>query len=278
MAADNSLSNDAFIDIEKIQKGYTEKGVNMIVFIDPADDLPHILKIDHRGKKRIKTYPEFNSVDTEQMRQVLNDIAEMYPAASYGLVLWSHGTSWLPAGMQLRSFGEDKGCQMDITNLAAALPIKFSFLLFDACLMGSVEVVYELRNNTDYIIASPTEVIYLGFPYETIIPELLQEKQNLKKVTASYFNYYDQQTFAYRSASISLINTKELEPLALITNQLISSQTIDIETFDRMSVQRLDVYEEQYTFDFFDFIEKAFPDSDTGLLREQLGTVIPNSE
>lgn len=32
--------------------------------------------------------------------------------------------------------------------------------------MGGIEVAYELRNKTDYMIASPAEVISNGFPYE----------------------------------------------------------------------------------------------------------------
>ena len=275
MAADNDLSDDAWDNLKSIQSGYIEKGTNLIVFIDPTNDYPHIFQIMKGVNKRIKIYPEFNSVDAGRMRQVINDIIGMYPAPGYGLVLWSHGTSWLPAGVQLRSFGEDHGYQMDIHALADALPVKFDFILMDACLMGSVEVAYELRNKADFIIASPTETLYMGFPYGQIIPELLQDEPDLKKVATSYFNYYDQLPYAFRSASVSLINTSELEQLALITNRLISGQAFEAEMFDRKSVQRLDVYEEQYTFDFLDFIEKAFPDSETGLLKEQLDKTVP---
>ena len=163
MAADNDLSEDAWVNISEMQSGFNGKGVNLLVFIDPVDDAPHILQIERGSSKKVKTYPEFNSADAGQMRQVLNDIIGMYPAESYGLVLWSHGTSWLPAGRQLKSFGEDNGQQMNIDALAYALPVRFDFILMDACLMGSVEAAYELRNKTDFIIASPTEIIYMGF-------------------------------------------------------------------------------------------------------------------
>ena len=174
MAANNDLSDDACDNIKDMQSGYEEKGANLLVFIDPADDAPHNLRIHHGGSTRVKTCPEFNSADAAQMKEVLNDIIAMYPAVSYGLVLWSHGTSWLPAGRQLKSFGEDSGSQMDIAPLAAALPVRFDFILMDACLMGSVEVAYELGNKTDFFLASSTETIYLGFPYAQIVPELLQ--------------------------------------------------------------------------------------------------------
>jgi hypothetical protein len=108
-----------------------------------------------------------------------------------------------------------------------------------------------------------------GFLYDLIIPELTSSTPDLRKSAESYFNYYQQQSGAFRSATVSLINTKELDNLARVTNQLISGQTFDIVSFDRTSVQHLDVYDEQYTFDFLDFITKAFPEADNRPLIEQ---------
>jgi len=163
---------------------------------------------------------------------------------------------------------------MNIDVITTALPIKFDFILLDACLMGSIEVAYELRNKTDYIIASPTDIIYMGFPYEQIIRELTCTEPDLRKVAADYFNFYNEMSGTFRSASISLINTKEMEQLAAITKQLITGHTLDADAFERTSVQRLDVYSEQYTFDFLDFMEKAFRDVDTDLLKEQLNKTV----
>ena len=131
----------------------------------------------------------------------------MYPAEEYGLILWSHGTSWLPAGRGLRSFGSDSGKEMNIVDLAKALPLHFKFILFDACLMGAVEVVYELRNTTDYIIASSTETIAEGFPYHLILPELVKQNPDWTKVAQQYFDYYNNQQGVYQSATVSVILT-----------------------------------------------------------------------
>ena len=140
--------------------------------------------------------------------------------------------------------------------------------------MGSVEVAYELRNKTDFILASSSEILSTGFPYESIIPELMKTTPDLSKVVESYFNYYDRQQGDFRSATIALTNTRELERLAVVTNQVITSQSFDPGFFDRSSVKRLDVYEEQYTFDFLDFMLKAFPDADFNPLKEQLNKTV----
>jgi len=274
MAADNQLSDDAWDNLDEMQFVFAENGVNLIVFIDPSDDLPQMLKIERGGYKLVKTYTEFNSADAIHLKQVLNEIISLFPAASYGLVLWSHGSSWLPAGVQLRSFGEDNGRQMDITALAAALPVKFDFILFDACLMGSVEALYELRDKADFIIASPTEVISMGFPYEPIIQELIKDQPDLTKVAAAHHDFYDGLPGVYRSASVSLIKTSELEQLAALTGQLVAEQPFDMGLVERTSVQRLDVFEEQYAFDFLDFMEQVFPTADLSGLKRQLDKTV----
>jgi hypothetical protein len=273
MAADNDLSTDAYEDIEEMKEGFSEAGVNLIVFLDSEDELPCILKIKPNLTEEIRTYQEFNSIDASQVRQVLNDIIDMYPAENYGLVLWSHGTSWLPANMQLKSFGEDSHKQMNIPDLVGALPVHFDFILFDACLMGSVEVAYELRNKTDYLIASSTETIYKGFPYDEIIPELIKPTINYPAVAQKYFDFYDNMDGDYRSATISLIDTKELENLANETEKIFSENEISAD-FDRTNMQRLDIYEEQYTFDFADFINKAFPEANKSVFQAQLNKTV----
>ncbi|MDR1115066.1 MAG: hypothetical protein LBL33_02745 [Tannerella sp.] len=275
MAADNDLSGDAPVDLEEMKRSYKETGVNLIVLMDVANEEPYLLRITEGGSETIKVYPEFNSADPANMNSLLGEIIEMYPSDDYGLILWSHGTSWLPAGMQLKSFAKDGNRQMDISELVEALPLRFSFILFDACLMGSVEVAYELKDRADYIIASFSETIYEGFPYNLIIPELTKQQPDFRKVAENYFMYYnEQENELYRSATISVVNTRELEALAAVTSQAIVGQAFDMTTFDRRSVQRLDVYAEQYTFDFIDFVNKAFPETDKTALTEQLNKVL----
>jgi hypothetical protein len=273
MIADNDLSTDALADLEEMKQGYSETGVNLIVFADMPDEAPYLLQIGQNKETFIESYPELNSADTQTMQIVIQEITEMYPADEYGLILWSHGTSWLPAGSRLRSFGKDSGKEMNIVDLAKALPMHFKFILFDACLMGSVEVVYELRNCTDYIIASSTETIAEGFPYHLILPELVKPNPDRTKVAQEYFNYYNNRQGAYRSATVSVINTAELEALAYEMKRLLENFTFT-ETFNRVSIQRLDVYGEQYHFDLLDFVNKDFPDADKNAFLDQLNRTV----
>jgi hypothetical protein len=117
MAADNDLDADALADIEEMKQGFSEKGVNLMVFIDPLDEVPYLLKIGNGKETYIKSYSELNSADPAILKQIIQEVITMYPAQEYGLILWSHGTSWLPARAQLRSFGKDKGNEMNLPDL-----------------------------------------------------------------------------------------------------------------------------------------------------------------
>ncbi len=274
MVADNNLSDDARNDIVEMQQSAASKYVNLLVFADLKNENPYLLKIDATSSELIQIYPELNSTDPVVLKNILSEILEMYPADELGLILWSHGTSWMPAGSTLRSFGDDSGKQMNITELATHLPAKFDFILFDACLMGAVEVAYELKDNTNYIIASSTETIYEGFPYNRIIPELTKPTLDLQAVAQHYFDFYDGLSKDYRSATISLIDTRQLPGLADEMHQIISEHQIDYSSFDWKKVQRLDIYNEQYTFDLLDFVRVSYPHAGIINFENQLNRAV----
>jgi hypothetical protein len=58
------------------------------------------------------------------------------------------------------------------------------------------------------------------------------------------------------------------------TRELLSTVQIDLAAFDRSRVQRLDVCDEQYTFDFLDFMDKLLPEADKSALAAQLGKAL----
>jgi len=274
IAADNDLTGDASFSLQQMEQGFVEKGVNLIVFIAQSGENPQLLEIHPRNEKIVKTYPVLNTADPAVLKEVLQDAINLYPAQEYGLILWSHGSSWMPASSGLRSFGNDNGARMNIPDLANSLPVKFKFILFDACLMGAVEVAYELKDKMDYMIASPTETQETGFPYDEITPELIQPKIDYNAVAQTYFDYYNAQQGAYQSATVSVVETRYLPDLASAMKQLCENNTVNLAKFDRTSVQRLDVYNEQYVFDLQDFVDKVFPNANKDDFIAQLNKTV----
>jgi hypothetical protein len=191
-------------------------------------------------KEVIRTYETQNSMSVEVMEDVFSCAFGNFPAASYGLVLWSHGDGWAPSDNQKlslsRSFGQDDSgsTQMDISDLHEVLrDYHFDFVLFDACFMQSVEVVYELRDCSDYFIGSPTEIPGPGAPYQILVKSMFNDKNTVAvDVAETYYDYYaDRYKDGINNSnenwtggvSVSVVKSDGLEQLATATKHIFSS-------------------------------------------------------
>src|SRR5690606_447791 len=124
-------------------------------------------------------------------------------------------------------------------DLRDVLPSDFEYIIFDACSMASIKVVYELRNNAQYILASPTEVLSSSYPYGQIVPYLFGGKDGLIKIGQTFMNYYLSFEGEYASATVSLIDTHHLPLLAQETKALLNLKNLKA-GFNKSAVQRLD--------------------------------------
>lgn len=213
LAGDNSLSSEIEQKIAALTVGFLSADYSqnrLFIYYDRKHVSPQLLEISadtETPRQILKTYTTQNSASAEVMKQVLNDILKNYSASSYGLILFSHGSAWLPAGgleepykgenlekgdidssrRSTRSVCTDGESEMELTDFAAALPLpgnkKWDFILFEGCYMGSVEVAYELKDKTEAIIASPTEIVSPGMTevYPSALPYLFQPTPGLEK-------------------------------------------------------------------------------------------------
>lgn len=248
MAADNSLSGDGSGNIKSMLQGMSGISGRVVIYFDPANDVPHLLTIENGNSiDTLRTYPEENSASPEVLGRVVEETRTLFPANSYGLILWSHGMAWLPenysfpGGYSLKKvnanrprtkyFGEDRhpgeqsgSSYMSIEQLAQALPDQlFDFILFDACFMSSMEVLYELRTKASYFIASPAEVIADGFPYEHIMPHLWGDENELELLCLAFYNYYNTHANGgdWQSGAVALVKAGELEELMVRTRAIL---------------------------------------------------------
>lgn len=181
----------------------------LLVFYRPQEyssylDVPTLLCFDTDGRGNINNLPAltgtdltFESVcqvaqkkeytmnsqiatDPVVMEEVLKDMQKIAPSDSYGLILGSHASGWMKGNsVQSKAFGDDDGYNINIPDLADVLKNSFSekldFVLFDACMMGTAEVGYELKEITSHCIASVMGTPALGFPYKQIFSYLYSE-------------------------------------------------------------------------------------------------------
>ena len=60
---------------------------------------------------------------------------------------------------------------LDVPTLAEGIKLsgtKMQYILFDACYMGNVETAYELKDVTNFLISSSSEIMGAGVPYKTV--------------------------------------------------------------------------------------------------------------
>lgn len=86
---------------------------------------------------------------------------------SYGFIVFSHASGWLPQGTLTSplSIIMDKKQEMELSDFAQAIPDKtFNYIIFEAYFMSRIEVAYELKKKSDYILASLAEILSPGLP------------------------------------------------------------------------------------------------------------------
>ena len=49
--------------------------------------------------KVLKKYGDHNSSDPAVMKMIFEDMKSLAPTNSYGAILWSHATNWVPANL-----------------------------------------------------------------------------------------------------------------------------------------------------------------------------------
>ena len=157
------------------------------------------------------------ATDPEIMVANLRKMTQMVSSDSYGLTMGSHGTGWLEAPQTKgRSFGDDAGYSINIPELATVLEKAFEskkldFVLFDACMMANAEVAYELRNATDYVIASVLETPVYGFPYARFFNELYQDEIDFQKICDEFIAFSHLQDVW---GTCSVVDCQQMQALA----------------------------------------------------------------
>ena len=267
MAASNSLDPFGDDDIAEMEQGIVDvndlANCNVLLYLQKgrgAKRKQPVLKKLIRSKEPgssnyigewedVKVYPKQNSVSVEVMEQVFTDAYTEFQANQYGLVLWSHADGWLEGTPQsnTRWYGEDQldgnSYTMDIKDLNRALEKAphLDFILFDCCLMQSVEVAYEIQDKADFMLGSPAEIPGPGAPYQKLIPILYQDKKYIVEDLASaYYKYYEE-TYTGSSSgnypweggvSMTVLDLSHVASFARATKELL----------DRTDLNYLDLY------------------------------------
>ena len=282
MGGDNNLYKETYDKLEALRKAYTADMGRLIVFQSAKGITPRLMEIktgaNGEGQiQEIRTYGDYRSANTTLFKEVLNDVIIQAPAKSYGLIFFSHGSGWMPQQSLLQPYAVtmDKD-NMDLRDFAAAIPDHFfDFMIFESCLMSGIEVMYELKDKTNFVVASSAEIVSPGFTpiYGKLLSHLYQPQAKLKDFAQLYFDYYNQQNGASRAATVAITDTRQLDSLARwvkqnATLQVAEEQLNTIQHFDRFNGYSL-------FFDFEDYYQHLSPAASHEQLSFLLSKAVP---
>ena len=205
MAADNSLGQQAVEDIIQMERAKYPSSVNVIVQLDPdqygSDPQGRRYKIAHNtlpyiASPVIEYLGEIDSGYYLTLADFVNWGVAKYPANHYLLVIWSHGSGWTREDDPSRWICPDTNSlsQMsiaggDFKNAFQLFSRKMDIMIMDACFMQTIEVITEVYQYNDFIIASENSVPYEGFPYQEIL-ELWNHYRTPQYIAAAIVDRY----------------------------------------------------------------------------------------
>lgn len=260
----------------------------LLVFYRPQEyssylDVPTLLCFDTDGRGNINNLPAltgtdltFESVcqvaqkkeytmnsqiatDPVVMEEVLKDMQKIAPSDSYGLILGSHASGWMKGNsVQSKAFGDDDGYNINIPDLADVLKNSFSekldFVLFDACMKGTAEVGYELKEITSHCIASVMGTPALGFPYKQIFSYLYSENIDYSAVCHEFI-FFNKINNAWGTCAV--MDCSQMENLASAVKAKLLEWQDALSSVSMQNVQQYGVNSYKYfSYDVLDFFRE----------------------
>ena len=168
-----------------------------------------------------------------------------------------------------RFFGsvDSKSYAMDIPTLAEGIRqsgMKMQYILFDACYMSNIETAYELKDVTNYMIASGSEIMAAGLPYRSMWSYLNSPTPNYSGIVSTSVNFYKKNSSA-PFCNLAAIDCRQVEKLASVLKdinaeyQLSASVSLD-------SIQHLDGFRPNLFYDLETYVDSLRP---SGYLLDQ---------
>lgn len=213
----------------------------------------------HVAQKKEYTMNSQIATDPAVMKEVFTDMQTVAPSDSYGLILGSHATGWMKGNsVQSKAFGDDGGYHIDIPDLANVLKKSFSekldFVLFDACMMGTAEVGYELKEATSHCIASVMETPVYGFPYDRILPYLYTENIDYSAVCHEFMSFNKANNLW---GTCAVMDCSQMENLASAVKAKLSEWQDALSSVSMQNVQQYGVNSYKYfSYDVLDFFRE----------------------
>jgi len=233
--ADNNLEGAGIKDFNEMETNGSTNSMNVIVEMDRVDGYDSSngnwtgAKIFYVKKdsdmrtinsEMLKDLGEVNMGDPSSLTDFVKYSKENYPADHYALIIWNHGGGWkkrkktrhpLIKGVAYDDTDNDHLTMAEVKaameTIKNTLGQKLDVLDYDACLMGMIEVAYQIKDSVSYFSASEETEPGDGNPYDTILPEIssgTSAADFAKTIAEKYTKSYESGWSSVTKAAIDL--------------------------------------------------------------------------
>ena len=240
----------------------------------------------------------------EWITTLLKRVKQEAPAKHYSMIVGCHGMGWIPAKPSTRinrsvasPFGLNKNAgkagpptrwlggdayQTNISEFDKGIEDsgigKFQYILFDDCNMTGIEVAYELRDATHYIVGCPTEIMADGMPYNLLWGELSKVNPDYHRICNDFINFYSSYTYKgslYPYGTISVIDCSQVEGMVNLMKEVNTSSSLS--PFVESNLQSMDGYNPTKFYDMGDYVRTILHNDPLLLARfnQQLNLLVP---
>jgi len=232
--ADNNLDEYGQINLEQMKEGLAPNAaVNVIVLMDRLNLPAYIYEVTHEEIKIVKSLGEVDMGSQQTLSEFVTFAMKKYPADYFFLDLWDHG-----GGYRGVCWDESSGNHLTPHDVEMAVASaesqtkKFVHVIgFDACLMGMIEICYELKDVTNIVIGSEMLIPGLGWPYTQLMAYISVNPQidpaSLSTYLVNgYVAYYPNYT-----VQLSAINEENIPEMAASLNNFVNALMTNIDAY-----------------------------------------------
>lgn len=179
-AGDNDLAPSIFQEVNQLESVGSGSSLNIVAQLDLPDDEKGCCKTYFIGKDAdsqeitspvLRDLGSVNMADPETLAGFIAYGIKKYPAEHYMLVIADHGKAWRGAisDMSHNGWMSTPEIRKSIEKGMAGEGKPLDVIAFDACLMASAEVAYELKDVAQYMVASEETEGAAGWSFPLIL-------------------------------------------------------------------------------------------------------------
>ena len=274
-------------NVREIQQAIIDnKGFRQARFVCFMSDKPKaaaLYEIKYKNGKCVSdTLKRYNNPDfskAETISRIFSDAMTEAPADMYAAIVGGHGSGWLPAPSSAKKktrfiggySGQYATDTQVFTEALKATGKKFQFVLFDNCYMANIEIAYDMREVTEFIIASTSEIIERGIPYNLLF-SFLVTNPDYQSFVHGFHEFYTSYRDPY--GAIAASDCSYAEQMAEVMRRI--NRKFEIKSTQLRLVQTLDGYSPHVFYDMGDYVANFCDDQSLlNVFQQTLQAMVP---